>query len=151
MACSDILWTQACRVRLIAFTTTWTERAVLPLSIRANLCSFMIYTRRRKKNMYKLPDFPCSWLIGEPGGWTPGGRHAGDHPRHQPRFGLLRHGGQRGGGGCEVYTRGGWLHHCGAVSHKQVVIFIQQLKRTLHRSCLLFLVFFYIMHGTFLK
>lgn len=122
MACSDILWMQACGVRLIAFTATWTERAFLPLSIQGNLCPFMIYTRQRKKhcsqNMYKLLlDFDYLCHIGEPSGWTPRGRHTGDHPWHESRFGLLRHGGQCGGGRCEVYPRRGWVHHRWAVSH----------------------------------
>lgn len=125
MACSDILWMRAWGVLLIAFTATWTERAYLALSIDGNLCTFTICIRHvhswRDKplllSLFTRHSEILLYPIGDSSGWTPRGRHTGDHPWHEPRSGLFRHGGQCGGGRSEVYPCRGWLHHCWTVSH----------------------------------
>lgn len=109
-------------VLLIAFTATWTVRAYLPLSIHGNLCPFMISKQEEHllmslftKSFSLTLAFLCP--VGDPSGWTPGGRHTGDHPRHEPWAGFLGHGGQCGGSRSEVHPCRGWLHHRWTVSH----------------------------------
>lgn len=60
---------------------------------------------------FKLSIVGFVFALGDASRRTTGGRNQGDYPRHKSWSGLLRHGGQCGGGRGEVHPRGGRLYY----------------------------------------
>lgn len=63
------------------------------------------------QTLFKLSIVGYVFTLGDPSRRTTGGRNEGDHSWHKSWSGLLRHGGQCGGGRGAVHPRRGWLHH----------------------------------------
>lgn len=81
------------------------------------------FQRALKETFSSLSIVGFVFALGHASCRTTGGRNQGDDPRHQSWSGLLRHGGQCGGGRGEVHPRRGRLYYRWTVSHSTIFLF----------------------------